>query len=126
MDLESNNFLLSNWYSGATVLSILLNNHKNISCNGETLPFPDQSIDNLICSCTKPISKCDFYNYSAKHFINDERFFSRMPLLFQVKFLQKLFKSYNISSNLRNFICELFPGYKSNVMHFIEMHESFF
>ena len=30
-------FMFSNWYSGATLFAILLNNHNKITCNGEIL-----------------------------------------------------------------------------------------
>jgi len=133
--LENNNiinhydFLLCNWLSGGTILSIILNNHRQITCNGETLPFPDQIPEELICSCSRPITKCDFYTYAAKHFISndtfDKRYFARIPLIFDMAVLQRIFISYN-HPYIRDLICNLTPGYKDKIAYFINSHDKFF
>ena len=127
--INHNDFLLSNWYSGATILSIILNNHPQITCNGETLPFPDQIPEELICSCTNPITKCEFYNYAAKHFISnntyDKKYFTRIPLIFDNTILLKIFRSYH-HPYIRNIICNLIPGYNDKIEYFIRSHEKFF
>lgn len=129
-EITSYNFLLSNWYSGATVLSLMLNNHYDITCNGETFPFPDQSPESEICSCSKSIINCPFYNYSAKMFREngayDSRYFMRIPLLSDIKVLQRIFFSFLLTPALRDTICNLIPNYKYKINHFIKLHEQFF
>ena len=122
-------FLLCNWLSGATILSIILNNHQQITCNGETLPFPDQTPEKLLCSCSNPVTKCDFYNYAAQHFISnnafDKRYFSRIPLIFDTAILQRIFISFN-HPYIRDLICYLTPGYKDKIAYFIKSHDKFY
>ncbi|MGK0298705.1 MAG: hypothetical protein ACI9XC_002328 [Gammaproteobacteria bacterium] len=49
------NYIICPSFHGATLLSLLLNNHSGISCIGDT--FPSQKIDQL-CSCGEKISRC--------------------------------------------------------------------
>lgn len=53
--------LLSNWYSGATLLSLLLDSNPDIVCNGETFPFGINDTRRHNCSCGEYIDQCDFY-----------------------------------------------------------------
>lgn len=133
--LENNNivahydFLLCNWLSGGTILSILLNNHRQITCNGETLPFPDQTPEELVCSCSKPLTECEFYRYAANHFISDNTFdrrnFSRLPFIFDTAAFQRIFTSFNYP-RIRDLISNLTPDYKEKITYFIKSHEKFF
>ena len=52
------NFILCPSYHGATLLSLLLNNHSRISSLGDTLPprKPD-----VTCACGEKVSKCEFW-----------------------------------------------------------------
>ena len=124
------NFLISNWYSGATVLSILLNNHKLITCNGETFPFYDQNPNNLTCSCGNNLSECEFYNFAAKHFCAngkyDKTYFVHIPIIYQNKFLQRVFDSFLHLPKLRNTICDFTPDCRNKIDAFIKMHDKFF
>ncbi len=55
-------FLLSNWYSGATLFSLLIDKHPDVVCNGETFPFSKSDKRRHLCSCGAYIDECDFYN----------------------------------------------------------------
>lgn len=61
-------FMLSNWYSGATLLAILLNNHSRLVCNGETFPFEYDvtNRDIYTCSCGQHMRDCKFYTATTE------------------------------------------------------------
>ena len=124
------NFLLSNWYSGATVLSILLNNHKAITCNGETFPFPDQNPDELRCSCGETLTDCEFYKYSANHFrLNksyNQNYFGCIPVISEHKIFQHVFESFTRLTKIRDAIFVMTPGSQDKINTFINWHEKFF
>jgi hypothetical protein len=70
------NYIICPSFHGATLLSLLLNNHSGISCIGDT--FPSQKVDQL-CSCGEKISRCttwkevkqrmDIHNFSHYPFL---------------------------------------------------------
>lgn len=128
--VQNYNFLLSNWYSGATVLSILLNNHKSITCNGETYPFPDQDTAVLCCSCGQTVDDCDFYKVAGWHFkangVYDKKYFASIPVISRSQIIQRLFYSYRRAPKLRDLLCNLQPGYKDTINKFIDYHTRFF
>lgn len=64
--------LLSNWYSGATLLSLLLDSHPSIVCNGETFPFAQSDKRRHSCSCGSYIDQCEFYNQTTTIKPNEE------------------------------------------------------
>lgn len=128
-DASHFNFLLSNWYSGATVLSILLNNHRQITCNGETFPFLDQTADELQCSCGESLTDCEFYKYSAEHFrlgnTYNPAYFGRLPIISAHDILQRTFESFRLHK-IRDILCNLNPRYQHIVHTFIKQHKEFF
>lgn len=124
------NFLLSNWYSGATVLSILLDNHKLMTCNGETFPYDGQSPHTLKCSCGEKLIDCEFYNFAAKHFFENEeyikRYFYDLPMIYHNRHLRRVFRSFRRFSMLRDSLCYLTPGCINKIKRFIRLHDDFF
>ncbi|WP_175405054.1 sulfotransferase [Salinimonas lutimaris] len=60
-------FLLSNWYSGATLFSLILDSNPDIVCNGETFPFNKYDKRRYICSCGQHIDECDFYTQTTNY-----------------------------------------------------------
>ena len=62
-------FLMCPSYHGATVISILLNNHPDVTCLGDTLP--PRNYD-ATCSCSKNVSKCDFWQLVSKELNSDQ------------------------------------------------------
>jgi hypothetical protein len=61
--------MFANWFSGATLFAILLNNHSKITCIGETFPFIKEQIDLYTCSCGVPLIKCDYYRKTCSHML---------------------------------------------------------
>lgn len=59
--------LLSNWFSGATLLTILLSSHSEIVSNGEAMSFDETDKDRYDCTCGKYIDECEFYKATAAH-----------------------------------------------------------
>lgn len=60
--------LLSNWYSGATLLTLLLNRHPALVSNGEIFPgWIDGGVKNVPCSCGSSVDACPFYREAAAH-----------------------------------------------------------
>ncbi|MDJ0757885.1 MAG: sulfotransferase [Woeseiaceae bacterium] len=115
-------FQLANWYSGATILSILLNNHPELSSNGELMPFWDQATDSLLCSCGQNLDNCEFYRDVCGHFRidgkYDQRIFAPFPEFSQVRAVQRLLRSFRLSPVLDR----LLPNssrYKSTIRDFI-------
>ena len=100
-------FFLSNWYSGATLLAILLNNHRDLTCNGETFPYNRESIHSYQCSCGKMLSDCEFYQFAAQHMKKDGKWdpdsFLVLPTFSQNRLIQKWLLSFNYLSGLRNY-----------------------
>jgi hypothetical protein len=70
-------FVLCPSFHGATLFSLLLNNHSQLSSLGDT--FPRRDLDE-ICSCGEPVSACQFWQ-SLLSGIQTERFSSSNHLL---------------------------------------------
>jgi len=64
------NFILCPRFHGATALALLLNNHAQISCLGDTIPT--RTFDQT-CSCKKPVSRCPFWR-KVTAALNTDRF----------------------------------------------------
>ncbi len=71
-------FLLANWYSGATLLSLILDSHPDIVSNGEIYHDLKKAIR---CSCGALATECPFYREAAEHMWDSERW---DPSLFRV------------------------------------------
>jgi hypothetical protein len=76
-------YVLCPSYHGATLLSLLLNNHPQVLALGDTIPT--RSFDQL-CLCKKTISECDFWREAleaarAERFAGESRFLPPLPRL---------------------------------------------
>ena len=122
-------FLLANWYSGATILSILLNNHTSISCNGELVPFWNQSPDTLICSCGASLEACPFYAATCDHFRSDGKFdqslFSPVPVFYRQQFLRRALQSFKLAPIVDR-LAFISPRYRKLISLFINVHLEMF
>ena len=102
--------LLSNWYSGATLLTILLDNHSQITSNGETFPFNYSDTARYQCSCGNFIDECKFYQYSCSHMKNSEgddwnkSLFSIAPHFSNIKSIDKYLNSVRYEGAFRSFV----------------------
>lgn len=125
-------FMLSNWYSGATLFAILLNNHNQVTCNGETFPFRPKDADNYICSCGKSLIECEFYKEAAAHMIdNEKRTWDREVFVVLLQFskntiIDKWLKSFRHMYQLPDITIDLFPKYRRKTKRFLDAHLQFF
>lgn len=104
----SSAILLSNWYSGATLTSILLDAHPEIICNGETFPFAETDMRRHLCSCGEYIDQCEFFKKTleideGKNFPENWNYkrYVVNPLFSKNKYLNKFLASPVRDSNLR-------------------------
>jgi hypothetical protein len=70
-------FVLCPSYHGATLLSLMLNNHSAVSALGDTNPSRKRE---QVCTCLKPVSECEFWEAVCAR-IESERFAALDTLL---------------------------------------------
>ncbi len=61
--------MLSAQYSGATLLSLVLNRHPDLSCDGETFPWIRESP--VQCGCGKGQIECAYYRTVGSHMLDN-------------------------------------------------------
>ncbi|MGK7887253.1 MAG: sulfotransferase [Crocosphaera sp.] len=76
-------YVLCPSFHGATLLSVILNNHSQITSLGDT--FPNRNFDQ-ICTCRKKVSECDFWQElyhetSLRKFSQEDNWFPSLPQL---------------------------------------------
>ena len=124
--------LLSNWYSGATLFSILLNNHSQLVTNGEA--FPTNGMDNrsYICSCGKPLLECEFYQQAAFHMISEnatewqKELFVQLPCYSNLKLVNSWLTSVRYLYKLRDITISTIPRFQIINTDFITAQLRFF
>ena len=96
-------FLLANWYSGATLLSLLLDSHPEIVSNGEIYYNVREVVD---CSCGTVATECAFYRAAAAHMWDSDRWdpslFRATPLVRQTGVVGKILTSQRLAGKWRN------------------------
>ena len=126
-------FLISAPYSGATLLSILMNQHPKISSDGEIFPYMRGRKD--LCGCGKEQIECEYYLTVAKHMIKknnkeyDDRVFYYVPKYSELYYLSRGFEGFWINSvahKIRNYLCNVIPKIKKLEKQFISNHLDFF
>lgn len=121
--------IFSNWYSGATLFAILLNNHSNLVCNGETFPFGDQDPNSLTCSCGEKLSECKMYMRVASHMLNasgddwNRDLFRILPKFSKYEFINRCLNSFRYMPGVRDFVVYDFPYYRRRLERFLEAHK---
>ena len=124
--------LLANWYSGATLLTILLNGHSQIVSNGETMFFDESDRRRYDCSCGKYIDECEFYEATTRHMRLsdamgwDKRLFVQVPTFSRKRVLRSLLESPRFESALRHRVIDAVPLYRSARERFLEAQLQFF
>ena len=122
-------FLMSAPYSGATLLSILMNQHPEISSDGEIFPYVRGNDE--ICSCGERQVSCPHYKYIASGMMNkknnsyNETFFYYVPRYFNNYYLSRAFEGFwsnEFANWLRNFFRVITPSTKRIEKEFIELH----
>jgi hypothetical protein len=124
--------LFSNWFSGATLFTILLDAHSQVVSNGESLPFDSGDNTRYDCSCGKYLDECEFYQNAARHMRSpdtggwDREVFVQVPT-FSTKPLARFFlSSPRTESILRSYIIETIPQYHRKKERFLEAQIQFF
>jgi hypothetical protein len=125
-------FLLANYFSGATLLTILLSGHKDIVSNGEAMYFDDSDEDRYDCTCGRYIDECEFYGAAAAHMRLpdgsgwDRQLFVHMPSFSRNRILRSFLGSWRYESALRNRFISAFPGYRRTRDRFMDAQLQFF
>lgn len=126
--------LLSNWFSGATLLTILLSGHSEIVSNGEAMYFDerDPERDRYDCTCGKYIDECEFYNAAAKHMrLTDDtgwdlKLFVHSPSFSENAILRHLLGSWRYESALRDRLISSIGSYRATRDRFLDAQLRFF
>lgn len=124
--------LLANWYSGATLFTILLDGHSQIVSNGESMFFHDKDERRYDCTCGKYIDECDFYQATTRHMQLpdaagwDKQLFVHVPSFSRNPVLRSFLGSWRYESALRDHLMNVIPGYRSTRDRFLEAQLRFF
>lgn len=123
--------MFANWYSGATLFAILLNNHDDISCGGETFPFKVEDTHSYICSCGNILHECEYYRTAAGHMLNGEKdwngdVFIVLPQFAKSKPVNKWLKSFNYFPKFRDGCIEHIPHFREKTIRFLRAHHDFY
>lgn len=124
--------LLSNWYSGATLFTFLMNGHSQIVSNGETMFFSEKDDRQYECSCGKLLDECEFYAFAAGHMKLsngrrwDKRVFVHVPSYSRNKFLRVFLQSWRYDNSAREFLIKKTPQFNLMQRDFIEAQQQFF
>jgi len=124
--------LLSNWLSGATLLTILLSGHSEVVSNGEAMYFDDRDKDRYDCTCGKYIEECEFYSAAAQHMRLtdgkgwDPRLFVHAPRFSDNAILRHFLGSWRYESALRDRFMNLIGSYRSTRDRFLDAQLQFF
>lgn len=124
--------LLANWYSGATLLTILLNAQSQIVSNGESMFFDEDDNRRYDCSCGKYIDECEFFEAAAGSMRLadatgwDKRLFVHVPRLSRKPLLRSLVHSPRFECALRHKFINVVPPYRDIRDRFLEAQLQFF
>ena len=132
MDRNKLIVLLANWYSGATLFTILMNRHSQIVSNGEGFPFDLNDIKRYMCSCGHHLDECIFYRNAASHMMNTEGttwnrdLFVRVPRFSHVKSIDRLLLTPRFNSSIISYIINNRKTYRHTLSHFLQAQYDFF
>lgn len=124
--------LFSNWYSGATLLTILLNANSQIVSNGESMFFDENDTRRYDCSCGKYIDECEFYEATTRPMRLpggdgwDKQLFVQVPCFSHNRLLRALLHSPRFECALRREFINVIPAYRVIRDRFLEAQLQFF
>ena len=124
--------LFANSYSGATLLTILLNRHSQIVSNGEAMFINARDQTHYDCTCGKYLEDCEFYRATARHMRLpddtgwDRQLFMRVPCFSPNGLVQGLLGSARYVSASRERLINLIPAYRDIRDRFLEAQLQFF
>ena len=118
--------LLANWGSGATMISQILDNHSQITCNGEIFTNPV----NGKCSCGKLFYECSFLQKACEHMrfgqYFDPKFYRTVPAFkSSLPLVKRCLLNSSCAGKLRNTIIEKVPSLRTTRDEFIAKHLQF-
>ncbi len=120
--------LLSNWYSGATLLTLLLDRHAEIVSTGETFIGLGAEQDTP-CSCGSKIRDCPFLADAAGHMRHDDRFdlsrFRMLPVFSGNRLINRALSNNRFSGRLRNRLIQVVPPFRRRRDRFVHDHMEF-
>ena len=126
------NFMLANWYSGATLLALIIARHSQIECNGETLPFGPRDSRRYDCTCGNYLDTCDFFRFAAAHMWSESKndwnraAFCQVPDLSGQATVNRLLRSgRSFATGLRS-LARLAPSIRHREQEFVRAHLTFF
>jgi hypothetical protein len=124
--------LFANSYSGATLLTLLLNRHSQIVSNGEAMFINERDQTHYDCTCGKYVEDCDFYRATARHMRLpddsgwDRQLFMRVPKFSSNRLVQGWLRSARYVSAPRERFIDLIPAYRGIRERFLEAQLQFF
>ncbi len=120
--------LLSNWFSGATLLTMLLDRHSKVTTNGELFVNLTPSPSN-VCSCGAPLVECSFFKEAAPHMYCelglDSSLAKTVPKMSDIQLLNRVLLNNRCSGTVRNAFIRSVPVVRDRVSHFLENHVRF-
>jgi hypothetical protein len=121
-------FLLANWYSGATLLTLLLNKHPHVVSNGELFPGrTNGEVKRVDCSCRSPITTCAFYRGAASHMWSDGSYdptlFRWTPIFSRNQKLQRALTTTRVLGRRKHHFRQLVPGIRRRIRDFMSAQE---
>lgn len=123
--------LLSNWYSGATLLTMYLNSHSQITSNGEAFPFSSKDNTRYLCSCGQDLNKCEYYSNAASHMklpaSNDwnRNVFTQIPQFSHNKYINYLLTTPKYESKIRYYLSQKISKYRYIRDNYLDEHNKF-
>lgn len=120
--------LLSNWYSGATLLTLLLDRHPEVVTTGETFIGLGAEQDTP-CSCGEKVRDCPFLAEAAGHMRSQGRFdpsrFRMLPVFSGNRLINRALSNNRFSGRLRNRLIQAVPAFRSQRDRFVGDHTQF-
>lgn len=126
-------FLISAPYSGATLFSILMNQHPEISSDGEMFPYIRGS--EIVCGCGRLQVECKYYRAVAESMLNvdinkfNDNYFYYVPGYCKNYFLSRFFEGFllnDFTNKVRDLVISLGPGIKRLEDKFANIHLDFY
>lgn len=124
--------LLANWYSGATLSTILLDSHSRIVSNGESMFFDANDEKRYDCTCGKFIDECEFYRATTRHMRRpgtegwDKELFVHVPSLSRNPILRSYLRSWRYDGAVRERFIAAVPRVRRARDRFLEAQLRFF
>ena len=124
--------LLANWYSGATLFTILMNMHSKVVSNGEGFPFNRNDMTRYKCSCGKYLDECNFYRNVGSHMRDEDgarwnrEVFVRDPSFSSNSRINRFLLSPRFDSSLTSFLINKISKYRHTLSNFLQAQYEFF